>query len=128
MAWVQAVQLLRKAGPLVAKQLPKLWPLLLESRNRQRVMEAARDLASQSPTRRLRARVTLTAEMADGFGVKATTPEDKALSEDWVRRANNIVLRLDMPVAGRQAKAAHRQAVAAQLDALQSEMNRHLAD
>lgn len=128
MAWVQAMQLLRKAGPVVTKQLPKLWPLLLESRNRQRVMEAARDLASQSPTRRLRARVTLTAEMADGFGAKAKTAEDKALAEEWVRRANNIVLRLDMPVAGRQAKAEHRQAVGAQLEALQAEMNSHLAD
>ena len=62
---------LRKGGPALIKQLPKLWPLLLESNNHKTVMEFMSDLASQSPTKRLRARVELTAEMVgDGQGLR----------------------------------------------------------
>jgi len=54
MAWAQALAVIAKAGPQVAKQLPKLWPLLLESKNRERLGEFFVDLANASPAKRLR--------------------------------------------------------------------------
>lgn len=126
MALAQAMALLRKAAPLAAKQLPKLWPLLLESKNRQWVMETVADLASQSPKRRLRARIELTAALADEVGAQATSDGARARAEDWARRARNLLHRLDMPVAGRQARVAHRRSIRSRLEVLQAEMNDYL--
>lgn len=126
MAWMQVLTILRKAAPGIAKQLPRLWPLLLETKNRRRLMEAGRDLASQSPTRRLRARIDVTAALAEGMATDAKTSGERELAEDWARRAKNLARRLDMPIAGHQAKASHRASVQEQLEALQTEMNAHL--
>jgi arginine/lysine/ornithine decarboxylase len=124
--WLQVLQIVRKGGPSLAKQLPKLWPLLLESKNREKVGEIARDLASQSPTKRLRARVELTAQMAEGISKDASTEEEEARATEWAQRSRNLTRRLDMPIEGRKAKAEHRESVKEQLDALQAEMNAHL--
>ena len=124
MAWVQMLALLGKAGPAAAKTLPKLWPLLLEQKNRERVMAAAADLASQSPTRRLRGRIDLTATLADEIASHPETSEsDKAIARAWAKRARNLTLRLEMPVAGRRQKATHRRSIRGQLEELQAEMN-----
>jgi hypothetical protein len=113
--YTQLLAALRKGGPMLAKQLPKLWPLLLESSNRKKVVEAASDLASQSPTKRLRARVELTAELADAMVKDSESGEDVERAADWARRARNLLRRLDMPVEGRKAKSAHRMSIREQM-------------
>lgn len=120
--------MLAKAGPQVAKQLPKLWPLLLESKNRERLGEFFLDLANASPAKRLRARLELTAALAEEIAQSATGDTEKKQAEGWSHRARNLVLRLNMPVAGTSTKRAHRRSIREQLDALQTEMNTHLAD
>ena len=117
---------LRKGGPALVKQLPKLWPLLLESSNRKKLKEVISDLASQSPTKRLRARVEITAELAESMAKDADSAKDLERATDWAKRARNLHLRLDMPVQGHKAKSEHRASIRAQLDALQAEMNDHL--
>ncbi len=120
---MQVVNVIRKALPVIAKQLPKLWPLLLEKKNRERIVEAGKDLASQSPTRRLRARIEVTAVLADQIAAEAKTDDERQHAEDWARRARNLSRKLEMPMQGRDTKAQHRATVAAQLDDLQAEMN-----
>ena len=119
---------LTKAGPWLLKQLPKLWPLLLESKNRERLQEVLRDLASNSPVKRLRAKVELTAALADQMIEQADSEAEKHQAGEWSRRARNLTIRLDMPVAGLSTKRSHRQAIAQQLAELQGEMNQYLAD
>lgn len=121
--WMQVVVVIRKALPVIAKQLPKLWPLLLEKKNRERLVEAGKDLASQSPTRRLRARIEVTAVLADQIATDAKTDDERDHAEDWARRARNLSRKLEMPMQGHNAKAQHRGTIAEQLDALQTEMN-----
>lgn len=123
MVWAQILGGLGKAAPKVVKQLPKLWPLLLESNNRARVLELMKELASQSPAKKVRARVELTAVLADEMARTAKTDEQRAQAEAWADRSRNLTLRLDMPVAGKQAKARHRASVRRQLEALQAEMD-----
>ena len=125
--YVQLLNALRKGGPVLVKQLPKLWPLLLESSNRKKLREVAGDLASQSPTRRLRANVDVTAQLADAMARDTEASEaDRARATEWARQARNLHLRLDMPVPSRQARAAHRRSVRADLEAIQVEMDDHL--
>ncbi len=126
MAWGQVLAMLAKAAPKVAKQLPKLWPLLLESKNRERLGEFFLDLADASPAKRLRARLELTAALADEIAQSATNETEKEQAERWSHRARNLVLRQNMPVAGPRARSAHRRSIREQLDALQAEMNAHL--
>lgn len=126
MARGQVLAVLAKAGPQVAKQLPKLWPLLLDSRNRERLREVAGDLANASPTRRLRARLELTSALAEDVAADASTPQDQALAKGWSTRARNLRRKMDMPVAGRRAKADHRRSINEQLDRLHREMAEHL--
>jgi len=126
MAWTQLFTLAGKAAPALAKQLPKLWPLLLESKNRQKLIEVAGDLASQSPRKRLEGRIELTAVLADGLAEKAASDEERALAADWARRSRNLKIRLEMPIKDRKARKVHRESIQAQLDELQVEMNAHL--
>jgi hypothetical protein len=126
MAWGQVLAFLAKAGPQVAKQLPKLWPLLLESKNRERLGEFFVDLASASPTKRLRARVELTAALADEIASDAKTEDSRQQAEAWALRARNLTRKLNMPVAGRNAKLEHRRSIKQHLETLQKEMNEHL--
>lgn len=127
MAVVQLAQLVGKAAPVIAKQLPKLWPLLLESKNREKVSKLLTDLANSSPTRRLRARVQLTAELADAIAEQAKTDRERAQAEAWSDRARKLQHQLDMPIAGIKEKRAHRREVKGRLQKLQNEMNRSLA-
>lgn len=117
---------LAKAGPWFVKQLPKLWPLLLDAKNRERLEKIARDLASKSPAKRLKGKVELIATLAERMADQADSESEKKQAQEWSRRARNLALRLDMPVAGREAKRAHRQSVQEQLEQLQSEMDQHL--
>ena len=126
MAWTQLFALAGKAAPALAKQLPKLWPLLLEPKNRQKLMEMTRDLASQSPTKRLKGRIELTAALADGLVDNASSEEERALALDWANRSRNLQIRLKMPAQNRTARKEQRISIQAQLDALQAEMNAHL--
>lgn len=119
--------ILTKAGPWVFKQLPKLWPLLLEAKNREKLQEILKDLASNSPIRRLRAKVELTATLAEQMVEQADSEDEKQRAREWSRQARNLTIRLDMPVIGREAKRSHRQSVAQQLEALQADMDQHLA-
>lgn len=120
--------IIAKVTPFVAKQIPKLWPLLLDARNRGRLEEAAKGLASKSPRKRLRAHIDLTAALAERMVDQAGTDPERAQAREWNRRAQNLVLRLDMPVTGRDAKRAHRTAVQEQLEQLQREMDAHLGN
>jgi hypothetical protein len=126
MAWGQVLAMLAKAGPQAAKQLPKLWPLLLESKNRERLSEFLVDLASASPTKRLRARVELTAALADEIASDAANEASRQQAEAWAVRARNLTRKLNMPVAGRKAKMDHRRSIKAHLETLQKEMNEYL--
>lgn len=119
--------LLTKAGPWLIKQLPKLWPLLLEAKNRERLQEIAKDLASNSPLRRLRAKVELTATLAERMVEQAESEDERQRAQAWRRQARNLTIRLDMPVIGREAKRSHRKSVAQQLEELQADMDQHLA-
>ena len=119
--------LVTKAGPWLIKQLPKLWPLLLEAKNREKLQEIVRDLASNSPFRRLRAKVELTATLAERMVEQADSEDERQRAQAWSRQARNLTIRLDMPVIGRVAKRAHRQSVAQQLEELQADMDQHLA-
>lgn len=121
-----AVTILAKAGPWLIKQTPKLWPLLLDAKNRERLEQAAKDLASKSPTKRLRGKVELTAALADQMIETAVSEAEKEQAQEWARQARNLALRLDMPVIGRDAKKSHRASVEQQLDQLQSQMNQQL--
>lgn len=123
MPWIQLVA---KAAPALLKQAPKLWPLLLESRNRQWLVDTARQLANLSPQHRLRGRAEVTAALAEGLEERATDADEARVAADWARRARNLALRLDVPVTGREAGKRHRDDVARRLDDLQQEMNRHL--
>lgn len=100
--------LLAKAGPQAAKQLPKLWPLMLESKNRERLGEFGKDLASASPTKRLRARVELTAALADEIASDAANESDRLRSEAWALPARNLTRKLNMPVAARRSSIGAR--------------------
>ena len=120
------VNLVTKAGPWLVKQLPKLWPLLLESKNRERLAEIAKDLGSRSPAKRLRGQVELTATLAERIADQAESESEREQAQDWSRRARNLAIRLDMPVVGREAKRLHRQSVQKQLEQLQAEMDQHL--
>jgi hypothetical protein len=126
MVSTRVLTIVSKAAPAIAKQLPKLLPLLLDESNRQRLFEAGRNVASKSPTRRLRGRVEVTATLAEGIATDARTDEERVTAEDWVRKSHNLARRLDMPVAGRNEKAAHRASISDQLQTLQNEMNDHL--
>jgi len=126
MAWAQFLAAAAKQLPKLAKHLPKLWPLLLETKNRQRMTEIGRDLASRSPRRRLEGRIELTAALADTVGANAADEEERLLADEWARRARNLKIRLDMPVQGRNERKSHRASIQAQLDGLQSEMNSYL--
>jgi hypothetical protein len=121
-----ASKLLTKAGPWFVKQLPKLWPLLLEAKNRERVLAAVQNLASQSPTKRLKAKVEVTAVIAEQLGTKATSDDERQRAAAWSVQARNLALRLDMPMTDRQARRAHRASIEQQLVALQTEMDRWL--
>ena len=69
---------LQKALPALAKQLPKLWPLLLESKNREKLMSLARDLASASPKRKLAARMDVTELLAQRLMEEAEDDQQRS--------------------------------------------------
>jgi hypothetical protein len=122
----QVAQQVVRYAPVVAKQLPRLWPLLLESRNRDKVTGVLRDLAATSPERRLQARLELTAELAERIAQDATTEHEREQAHAWRDRARNLRRRADVPVGGVRQRAAHRRSVVEQLDALHAEMDAHL--
>lgn len=117
---------LAKAGPWFIKQLPKLWPMLLDPKNRERLAQIGKDLASKSPAKRLRGKVELTATLAERISDQADSETERKQAQEWSRRARNLALRLDVPVVGREAKQAHRKSIQQQLEQLQSEMDQHL--
>ncbi|WP_147543670.1 hypothetical protein [Aeromicrobium massiliense] len=119
-------QQVMKYGPLAAKQLPRLWPLLLESRNRERVTGMLRDLSDKSPAKRLDARLDLTAALAEQIGQEARTPQEREQADAWRDRARNLQRRAEVPVGGVRSRAAHRRSVREQLAALHAEMDAHL--
>jgi uncharacterized membrane protein YccC len=126
MLWSRLLTVIKQGGTQAVKALPKLWPLLLDAKTRAAITGALRDIASRSPTRRLRGRVDGTVAVASGIAAEASDPGDKELAESWVRRGRNLSRTLDIPAAGRRASAAKRHDVAAQLAGLQREMQEYL--
>lgn len=118
-----ALAVLQKALPALAKQLPKLWPLLLESKNREKLTSLARDLAGASPKRKLAARMDITEMLAQSLVDKADSEEERRRAAQWQTRARKMRVRLDMPVEGLKARRAHRAALHADLAALHHEMS-----
>lgn len=125
MVWQTILAAITKGGPALLKQLPKLWPLLLETKNRQAILLAARDLASFTPDKRLRGAVDGTMAVAQGLAADADESE-RAKADAWVRRARDLGRQLDLPVVGREARSKRRASVAKQLTSLQGEINVHL--
>lgn len=117
---------LQKALPGLAKQLPKLWPLLLESRNREKLMSLARDLASASPKRKLAARMDVTELLAQRLAEEAKEEPERQRAAEWQSRARRMRTRLDMPVEGVKARRAHRASLQDDLAALHDEMSESL--
>lgn len=127
MAGAQAtIKVLQKALPVIAKQLPKLWPLLLDAKNRDKLRSLARDLASASPKRKLAARMDVTEMLAERLEAEAVTEEERQRAADWRGQARRMRVRLDMPVEGVQARRAHRSALHDDLKALHTEMSNFL--
>jgi hypothetical protein len=126
MVWRAIMGAITKGGPTLLKQLPKLWPLLLETKNRQAILLAARDLASFTPDKRMRGAVDGTLAVAQGLAADATDESERAKADVWVRRAKDLGRQLDLPVVGRGARGQRRASVARQLMALQGEINVHL--
>ena len=80
-------KVLTVALPFLMKQLPKLWPLLLEAKNREKVMELASSLAKASPTRRLGIKLELTETLAQSLVANADTEAEAARARAWQKRA-----------------------------------------
>lgn len=126
-AGVTPASLLLRYGPLLAKQLPKLAFLLADPRTRERLLGLAGDVASRTPSKRLRARVDATAIMAESYGEQAASEEERAAATAWAREARRLRSRLEVPVQGRRAGKEHLDAVRADLDALQARINAALS-
>jgi len=118
---------LKRGGPALIKQLPKLWPLLLEQRNRDALVDAAKRAASRSPDQRLRGRVEGTVAVARDTGERAVSDEQRERAVSWGRRGHDMLAQLDIPTAHRAARAARRASVSRQLDELQQEMEETLS-
>lgn len=118
--------LLQKALPALAKQLPKLWPLLLETKNREKLMSLGRDLASTSPKRKLAARMEATELLAEAVAEKAEADNERSRASDWQKRARKMRVRLDMPVEGAKARRTHRKTLHEDLRELHEEMSQAL--
>lgn len=118
-----AFLLLQKALPLLAKHLPKLWPLLLESKNREKLRSLAGDLSSASPKRKLAGRMDVTEMLAQRLQEEAETEQERQRAGEWQSRARKMRARLDMPVEGLQARRAHRASLHDDLAALHTEMS-----
>lgn len=120
------VRIMTKSGSQLVKHLPKLWPLLLEQGNRERLLQAAQNLASKSPTKQLRAKAELTAAVADRMAADAESDAEREQAQTWSRQARNLMLRLDMPVTGRNQKRSQRLSISQQLATIQRAMDNHL--
>ena len=116
----------QKALPVIAKQLPKLWPLLLESKNREKLMSLAKDLASASPKRKLAARMNVTELLAERLAEEAEDVSQRQRAAEWRSRTRKMRARLDMPVEGIQARRVHRASLHDDLAALHREMSESL--
>ena len=107
--------------------MPKLWPLLLESKNRDRVMDAARQLSNASPSKRLQGQIDLTAAMADAARQQAETEDAAQRAAEWVTRARKLRLRVDVPQVDRVSRKQQRASVKTQLAQLQQEIDDYLS-
>lgn len=129
MVALQPVMLvLQKSVPVLARQLPKLWPLLLDAKNRDKVASLIGDLASASPKRKLAGRMDLTELLAQRIAEQADSAEERKDAEAWQSRARKLRARLDMPVEGAKARRAHRADLRSDLAALHNEMSTALRD
>ena len=124
----EALKLLQKALPALAKQLPKLWPLLLEARNREKLMAILRDLASASPQRKLAARMEATELLAEKLSEEAEDEQERQRATEWRSRARKMRARLDMPVEGVKARREHRASLHDDMAALHKEMSEALRE
>ena len=125
--WLTVLSLLRRGGPPLLKLLPKLWPLLLEQKNRDALVAALKNAASRSPDRRLRGRVEGTVEVARAKAERAETDEERAVAQEWIRRGEDLVAQLDIPARSRTARADRRSTLSAELDRLHQEMESRLS-
>lgn len=125
--WLAILAVLRRGGPVVIKQLPKLWPLLLEQKNRDTLVAALRNAASRSPDRRLRGRVDGTVAVARDKAERARTDDEREVAQSWIRRGEDLAAQLDIPAGSREARANRRSRLSGQLDRLQEEMESRLS-
>jgi len=122
------VQAVLVGVPVLAKHVPKLWPLLLESKNREKVADAARQLSTASPSKRLKGQIDLTAAMAEAVRDQAESDEDAHRAGEWMTHARKLRLRVDVPHADRASRKQHRASVKSSLTELQHEIDAHLSD
>jgi len=108
MVWRTVLAAISRGGPELLKQLPRLWPLLLESNNRQAIFLAAKDLASLTPDKRLRGAVDGTLSVAQGLVADAGDESERAQAEAWVRSAKGLGRQLDLPAPEQCSSTAPR--------------------
>lgn len=123
-----ALALLKKTVPFIAKNAPKLWPLLLDAKNREKVIGLAREIAASSPKRKLGAKIEVTELLARSMADQAGTEPERVRAEAWQRRAHKMRIRLDMPVEGTSARRRHRAALRHDLGRLHDEITEALRD
>ncbi len=119
-------QLVTRLLPLLVKQVPRLWPLLLETKNRELVAKYAKGLADRSPGRRLATKIDLTADLAASMAERASTTEEAERARLWQKRASAMRDRLALPVT--TDRKGHRATLSADLQALHDEMSAALRE
>ena len=122
MPWAQILKLVRAGGPKLVVALTMLAPMLKDTKTRAFLLDAAKNLPSLAPTKRLLAKVEATIAIAEGMAKDAGDAIERERAEAWARRGRNISLKLNMPIDGRGARRANRQEVSKQLGKLQQEM------
>lgn len=126
MPWAAVLALLQRGGPALLKALPLLWPMMSDAKRRKMLFDGVKEVTNRSPSKRLRGRVQATIAIAEEIAAGAQEKPEQDKAERWAKRGRHLLLKLDLPIAEREAKAANRQEVKEQLDDLNAQMQEHL--
>ena len=71
--------------------------MLLDAKTRAVLLDAGKNMASQSPSRRLHAKMEATVAIAEGIAKEAKDEAGRERAELWARRGRNLSRKLDVP-------------------------------